>query len=101
MRKIVFFAGFVFLSAIRAFSWTEGELLLWLSDNRGYRSWMEIGKKFEEEMGVPVRVETQEQITEKFQAAAQSGKGPDIFMWAHDRIGEWADAGLLKPLEIK
>ncbi|HEY5814137.1 MAG TPA: maltose/maltodextrin ABC transporter substrate-binding protein MalE [Terrimicrobiaceae bacterium] len=101
MRKIVFFAGFVFLSAIRAFSWTEGELLLWLSDNRGYRSWMEIGKKFEEEMGVPVRVETQEQITEKFQAAAQSGKGPDIFMWAHDRIGEWADAGLLKPLDIK
>ncbi len=51
-------------------------------------------------MGVPVKVETQEQITEKFQAAAQGGKGPDIFFWAHDRIGEWADAGLLKPLEI-
>jgi maltose/maltodextrin transport system substrate-binding protein len=42
-----------------------------------------------------------EGITEKFQAAAQGGKGPDIFLWAHDRIGEWADAGLLKPLEIK
>jgi maltose/maltodextrin transport system substrate-binding protein len=91
----------LFLSAIRAFSWTEGELLLWVSDNRGFRSWVELGKKFEQEMGVPVRVETQEQITDKFQAAAQGGKGPDIFMWAHDRIGEWADAGLLKPLEIK
>ena len=52
-------------------------------------------------MGVPVKVETQEEITDKFQAAAQGGKGPDIFFWAHDRIGEWADAGLLKPLEIK
>ena len=101
MKNNLLVAVFVFLSAIRAFSWTEGELLIWLSDNRGYRSWVELGKKFEQEMGVPVRVETQEQITEKFQAAAQGGKGPDIFMWAHDRIGEWADAGLLKPLEIQ
>ena len=52
-------------------------------------------------MGVSVKVETQEEIPDKFQAAAQSGKGPDIFFWAHDRIGEWADAGLLKPLMIK
>ena len=101
MKKPLLFAVFIFLSGIRAFSWTEGELLLWLSDNRGFRSWVELGKKFEQEMGVPVRVETQEGITEKFQAAAQSGKGPDIFLWAHDRIGEWADGGLLKPLEIK
>ena len=101
VMKINFlFAFLVFLSAPRAFSWTEGELVIWLSDNRGFRSWMELGKKFEQEMGVPVKVETQEQITEKFQAAAQGGKGPDIFLWAHDRIGEWADAGLLKPLEI-
>jgi maltose/maltodextrin transport system substrate-binding protein len=101
MKNNLLVAVFVFFSAIPAFSWTEGELLIWLSDNRGYRSWVELGKKFEQEMGVPVRVETQEQITEKFQAAAQGGKGPDIFMWAHDRIGEWADAGLLKPLEIQ
>jgi maltose/maltodextrin transport system substrate-binding protein len=101
MKKQLLFAVFIFLSGVRAFSWTEGELLLWLSDNRGFRSWIELGKKFEQEMGVPVRVETQEGITEKFQAAAQTGKGPDIFLWAHDRIGEWADGGLLKPLEIK
>ena len=92
---------FVLSSALRAFSWTDGELLIWISDNRGFRALEALGKKFEEEMGVPVKVETQEQITEKFQAAAQGGKGPDIFFWAHDRIGEWADAGLLKPLEIK
>ena len=100
MKNNLLCAVFVFISAIRAFSWTDHELLIWVSDNRGFRSWVELGKKFEQEMGVPVRVETQEQITEKFQAAAQSGKGPDIFLWAHDRIGEWADAGLLKPLEI-
>ena len=32
---------------------------------------------------------------------ARSGKGPDIVFWANDRIGEWANAGLLKPLQIK
>ena len=46
-------------------------------------------------------METHESITDKFQTAAQGGKGPDILLWAHDRIGEWADAGLIKPLKIK
>ena len=100
MIKNLLVIVFVVLSAIRGFALTEGELLVWISDNRGFKALAELGKKFEEEMGVPVKVETQEQITEKFQTAAQGGKGPDIFFWAHDRIGEWADAGLLKPLEI-
>jgi maltose/maltodextrin transport system substrate-binding protein len=92
------FLGFF---ATQAFAWTDGELLIWISDNRAYHAIGDIGKTFEKNVGAPVKVETQEQITEKFQAAAQSGKGPDIFFWAHDRIGEWADAGLIKPLEIK
>jgi maltose/maltodextrin transport system substrate-binding protein len=92
---------FLVFSAAQAFAWTDGELLIWISDNRAYHALGELGKTFEKEVGAPVKVETQEQITEKFQNAAQTGKGPDIFFWAHDRIGEWADAGLIKPLEIK
>ena len=101
MSKKLLFGLFVLFSAVRGFAWTDGELLIWITDNRGYHALGELGKKFEQEMGVPVKVETQEEIPNKFQAAAQSGKGPDIIFWAHDRIGEWADAGLLKPLEIK
>ncbi len=85
----------------RGFAWTDGELLIWISDNRGYRPLLELGRKFEQELGVSVKVETQENITNKFQSAAQGGKGPDIFFWANDRIGEWADAGLLRPLQIR
>jgi maltose/maltodextrin transport system substrate-binding protein len=92
---------FVLISAAQAFAWTDGELLIWISNNRAFHALGDIGKTFEKEVGAPVKVETQEQVTEKFQAAGQSGKGPDIFFWAHDRIGEWADAGLLKPLDIK
>ena len=101
MSKKLLLGLFVIFSAVRGFAWTDGELLIWITDNRGYHALGELGKKFEQEMGVSVKVETQEEIPDKFQAAAQGGKGPDIFFWAHDRIGEWADAGLLKPLKIK
>ena len=92
---------FVLFSAVQAFAWTYGELLVWINGDKGYRGLAEIGKKFEKDLGIPVKVETPEGLTDKFQAAAQGGKGPDIVFWAHDRLGEWADAGLLKPLEIK
>jgi maltose/maltodextrin transport system substrate-binding protein len=101
MSKKLLFGLFLLFSAARGLAWKDGELLIWISDNRGYRALGELGKKFEQEMGVPVKVETQGEITNKFQVAAQSGKGPDIFFWANDRIGEWADAGLLEPLKIK
>jgi maltose/maltodextrin transport system substrate-binding protein len=101
MSKTLLFGLFVIFSAAHGLAWTDGELLIWISDDRGHDALVELGKKFEQELGVSVKVETQEGITDKFQAAAQSAKGPDIFFWANDRIGEWADAGLLKPLKIK
>src|SRR6267378_2446047 len=91
----------VLFSAAQALAWTDGELLIWISSNRPFHALSDLGKAFEKEMGAPVKVETQEQIIDSFQTAAQSGKGPDIFFWANDRIGEWADSGLLKPLDIK
>lgn len=92
---------FIFFSAFQAFAWTDGELLIWISSNRAFHALNDLGEAFEKEVGAPVSVETQEQIIDKFQAAGQSGKGPDLFFWANDRIGEWADSGLLKPLDIK
>ena len=95
------FGLFLVCSACQAFGWTDGELLVWIGGDKGYRGLAEVGKKFEKDLGIPVKVETPDGLTDKFQATAQAGKGPDIVFWAHDRLGEWADAGLLKPLEIK
>ena len=91
---------FLFCSACQGFAWTDGELLVWIGGDKGHRGLAEVGKKFEKDLGVPVKVEAPDGLTDKFQAAAQGGKGPDIVFWAHDRLGEWADAGLLKPLEL-
>jgi maltose/maltodextrin transport system substrate-binding protein len=92
---------FLLCSAFQAFAWTDGELLVWIGGDKGHDGLAEVGKKFEKDLGVPVKVEAPDGLTDKFQAAAQAGKGPDIVFWAHDRLGEWADSGLLKPLEIK
>ncbi|NWK56383.1 maltose/maltodextrin ABC transporter substrate-binding protein MalE [Verrucomicrobiaceae bacterium N1E253] len=84
-----------------SFAGKEGELLVWIGGDKGYRGLAEIGKRFERELGRPVKVEAPEGVTDKFQQAAQSGKGPDIIFWAHDRAGEWASAGLLSPVRPK
>ena len=101
MSKHLLCVILVLFSAVRAFSWTDGELLVWIGIEKGWRGLAELGKKFEKDLGIRVQVETPDGLTDKFQSAAQSGKGPDIVIWAHDRLGEWADAGLLKPLEIE
>ncbi len=36
----------------------------------------------------------------KLEAAAPRGNGPDLFIFAHDRLGGWVQAGLVAPLEI-
>jgi len=100
MEKNLLLTIFVIFSSLRAFAWTDGELLVWISNDKGWRGLTELAKKFEKDLGIHVEVETPDGLTDKFQSAAQSGKGPDIVIWAHDRLGEWADAGLLKPLEI-
>lgn len=82
-----------------AAAWEPGRLLVWINGDKGYQGIIEIGRIFERNTGVPVTVEFPEGATDKFFHAAKSGKGPDIMIWAHDRLGEWADAGLLLPID--
>lgn len=93
-------AGLALGTALPSFAWEEGKLLIWINGDKGYRGLQEVGDRFSKALGVPVKVEAPEGATDKFFQAAQAGKGPDIFMWPHDRLGEWADAGLLKPIDV-
>ncbi|MDY0149766.1 MAG: maltose/maltodextrin ABC transporter substrate-binding protein MalE [Kiritimatiellia bacterium] len=85
--------------ALPAQAWDADRLLIWINGDKGYRGIEEIGQIFEHHTGIPVVVEHPEGATDKFFHAAKSGKGPDIMIWAHDRLGEWADAGLLLPID--
>jgi maltose/maltodextrin transport system substrate-binding protein len=98
MKKAILPLSFLLL-AIPAFAWTNGELLIWMDADRG-RALEPILQEFQQQYSIKVRVEAPQNLTDNFPTAAQSGKGPDIVVWADDKVGEWADSGLLSPLEV-
>lgn len=92
------FAFLLFLPCF-AGAWSNGALLVWINGDKGYEGIAETGRAFTEATGVPVKVEHPEGAPDKFFQAARGGNGPDIMIWAHDRLGEWADVGLLMPID--
>ncbi|MBV9492300.1 MAG: extracellular solute-binding protein, partial [Verrucomicrobia bacterium] len=80
-----------------AAAWQNGELLIWMDNERG-RAVQQLAGQFQHDLGIKVTVETPERLTDSFPIAAQAGKGPDIVVWAHDKVAEWADGGLLAPV---
>ncbi|MBL8510707.1 MAG: maltose/maltodextrin ABC transporter substrate-binding protein MalE, partial [Betaproteobacteria bacterium] len=73
-------------------------LLVWINGDKGYNGLQKVGDAFTAESGVKVVVQHPEDAPAKFQQAAGAGKGPDIFCWPHDRIGEFAQSGLIVPV---
>ena len=81
-----------------ALAFSDDEITIWLGGDKSYNGMELIGKRFEEELGVKVKVEIPENLPDRFQQTAATGKGPDIVFWAHDRFGEWAQSGFLATL---
>ncbi|HEX7552163.1 MAG TPA: maltose/maltodextrin ABC transporter substrate-binding protein MalE, partial [Geothrix sp.] len=73
----------------------KGKLLIWINGDKGYNGLQKVGDEFTKKTGIKVVVEHPEDAPGKFQQAAEDGKGPDIWMWAHDRVGEWAESGVI------
>ncbi len=103
MKKVLTSVALCTLAALASANATaaieEGQLTIWINGDKGYNGLAELGKKFEEEMGVPVTVAFPDDLANKFAQVAAAGDGPDIVFWAHDRFGGYAQAGLLA--EIK
>ena len=76
---------------------TPAPLVLWFTVE-GAKAARRIAEGFTAATGVPVIVETPDPIEgpTKFQQAAAAGKGPDLYVYAHDRVGEWVASGLLR-----
>src|SRR2546423_5577315 len=75
-----------------------GKLLVWINGDKGYNGLQKVGDAFAKKAGVGVTIEHPEDAPGKFAQAAAAGKGPDIFCWPHDRMGEWAQSGLIVPI---
>ena len=87
-------ASALFAPALRATALPP--LVVWFTVE-GAKAMRRIGEAFTAATGVRVIVETPDSTEgpSKFQQAAASGKGPDIYIYAHDRIGEWIAGGLI------
>lgn len=99
IKTIALGAAVLLASTSLSQAFEDGKLLIWINGDKGFNGLQAIGDKFKEELGVDVVVEHPEAVTDKFQQSAATGDGPDIFIWAHDRFGEWAAAGLIAPVE--
>jgi maltose/maltodextrin transport system substrate-binding protein len=99
MKNLLLTLSALFLIPVDLFAWTNGELLIWMDADRGQALKATAAKMFENDLGIKVTIEAPEKITDSFPIAAQMAKGPDIVIWAHDKVGEWADAGLIAPVQ--
>jgi len=48
---------------------------------------------------VEIVFEQKPNLEDALKAAIPTGQGPDLFIWAHDWIGKFAEAGLLEPID--
>ncbi|GAB4550790.1 MAG: maltose/maltodextrin ABC transporter substrate-binding protein MalE [Rhizobacter sp.] len=94
--KLIAAAAVMALSSGLASAAEPGKLLIWINGDKGYNGLAKVGEEFTKKTGVQVTVEHPEDAPGKFQQAAAAGKGPDIWIWPHDRIGEWIAGGLLQ-----
>ncbi|CBV43569.1 MAG: maltose/maltodextrin ABC transporter substrate-binding protein MalE [Halomonas sp.] len=81
-----------------ALAFEDDSLTIWMGDNKGPEGIREVAERFTQETGIDVEIVNPDNLTDRFQQAAGSGKGPDIVIWAHDRMGEWAQSGLIKTM---
>jgi maltose/maltodextrin transport system substrate-binding protein len=98
-KRLCLWLWVLFLIPMRLFAWSDGELLIWMDTDRGH-ALKPIAQKFEKHFGIKATIEAPEKITDSFPLAAQAAKGPDIVIWAHDKVGEWAEGGLIAPVEF-
>jgi maltose/maltodextrin transport system substrate-binding protein len=96
VRHLVAAAALAALGTVQAAE--KGSLLIWINGDKGYEGIAKIAEKFTKDTGIAVKVEHPEDAIAKFEQAAAAGKGPDIWIWPHDRAGSWITAGLITPV---
>ncbi len=92
---------FVFLLGCRADADPDSVLLWHAYSGAEQDALRESVARIEREQGIKVRLVSvpYEAFADKLTAAIPNGNGPDLFVFAHDRIGHWTANHLIEPLE--
>lgn len=103
LRRPVCLIGLTFIFVILpCATWAKtNKLTLWTSSENVARAIEQLTPAFEKEFHIQVEVNIlNKDLTTQFKTAAIAGKGPDIFCWANDVIGELATSGLIEPIHL-
>ena len=88
--------GFILLGCTSAL---QAEIHIWTSSENVARALDTLTPNFERDFGVKVITSVlNKDLTTQFKTAVIAGKGPDIFCWANDVVGELASSGLIEPI---
>ena len=77
----------------------KGTLTIWINQDKGYNGLQKVADEYARASGMRVKVEHFDNAVGNFEDAMKAGKGPDIWIWPHDRLGEWIKQGWLSPVQ--
>lgn len=83
-------------------AWDKGRLQVWINADKGYAGLQRMGDEYARKTGVRVEVRHFDNAVDRFEAAmkaGQAGEIPDIWIWPHDRLGDWVRRGWIVPLK--
>ena len=102
--KLLSLALLMSLTSTSIFAFEEGALVVWINNDKGVNGLGEVAKRYTADTGIRVIVQSQDDYesaddpANRFARVAATTEGPDIIFWAHDRIGNWINDGLLEPV---
>jgi arabinogalactan oligomer / maltooligosaccharide transport system substrate-binding protein len=92
------------LALVPGVALAQSKLVLWHSYRGTERKALEKVVEAWNAKGQGAQVETlavpYDAFADRVTAAVPRGKGPDLFIYAHDRLGGWAESQLIEPLEF-
>ena len=101
MKKFLFIMLFTLILSIL---FSQVEVVLWHSYRGGEKAALKkVVKNFNEsqqEIKLKALMTPFDAFPDKITAAIPLGKGPDLFIFAHDRIGGWVEADILESLDF-
>src|SRR3989442_12593781 len=90
-------AGAFFLGASLAAAAEKSMVTIWVVNNKGWKGIDQVAQEYALKSGMKVKVQHFDDATKPFEEAMSAGKGPDIWIWAHDRLGDWIKRGWMPP----
>ena len=109
-KPVVLIIGFFIIAAVFLFTFEkplaqspDKTILLWHSYRGGEQAALEtlvkVWNNAHPEMMVLPLALPHDAYANKLTSAIPRGQGPDVFIFAHERIGDWADSHLIEPID--